>query len=58
MDLGEFVYADNIQMATAREAATVAEVFERQLQTTGLSEVQEEEEVDVGITLPVMDLPY
>src|SRR5215469_18396623 len=49
-----FVYADNFPMATAREAATVAEVFERQLQTTGLLEVPEADEVDVGITLPVM----
>ena len=54
-----FVYADNFQMATAREAATVAEVFERQLQETGFAEEQTEvEEVDLGITLPVMDLPY
>jgi hypothetical protein len=52
-----FIYADNFQMATAREAATVAEVFERQLQETGFEEEQEEE-VDLGIILPVMELPY
>jgi hypothetical protein len=53
-----FVYADNFQMATGREAATVAEVFERQLQDSGFAEEQEEAEVDLGITLPVMELPY
>ena len=53
-----FIYAENFQMTTAKEAAAVAEVFERQLQDTGFVEEQEEEEVDLGITLPVMDLPY
>jgi len=49
-----FVYADNFQMATAREAAAVAEVFERQLH----EEEQVEDEVDLGVILPVMELPY
>jgi hypothetical protein len=50
-----FIYAENFQMTTAKEAAAVADVFERQLQDTGFVE---EQEVDLGITLPVMDLPY
>jgi hypothetical protein len=54
-----FIYADNYQMATDREAATVAaEVYERQLQDAGFAEEQEEEEVNLGISLPVMELPY
>ena len=54
-----FVYADNFQMTTAREAATVAEVFERQLQNGSFEEEEEEEEeVNLAITLPVMELPY
>ena len=56
-----FVYADNFQMATAREAATVAaEVYERQLQDADFTEEleEEEEEVNLGISLPVMELPY
>jgi hypothetical protein len=49
-----FVYADNFQMATAREAAAVAEVFERQLQ----EEEEVEDEIDLGVILPIMELPY
>ena len=50
------VYEDAKDWRVPAEAA-VAEVFERQLQDTGFVEEQEEE-VDLGITLPVMDLPY
>jgi hypothetical protein len=54
-----FVYADNFQMATASEAATVAaEVYERQLQGADFAEEEVEEEVNLGISLPVMELPY
>jgi hypothetical protein len=50
-----FVYADSYQMATAAEAATVAEVFERRLEGAGDPGGAEDE---LPVTLPVVELPY
>jgi hypothetical protein len=52
-----FVYADSYQMATAAEAATVAEVFERRLEDTGGTEGATADN-DLVVTLPVVELPY
>lgn len=52
-----FVYADSYQMATAAEAATVAEVFERNLEDTGSTEGATADN-DLVVTLPVVELPY
>jgi hypothetical protein len=55
-----FVYADSYQMATTAEAATVAEIFERQLDNAGRGEGSEEEDEDADllVTLPLVELPY
>ena len=48
-----FVYADSYEAAAAEEAETVAEVFERNLENSTVHE-----DVDLSVTLPVMELPY
>jgi len=50
-----FIFADSYQVATAAEAATVAEVFERRLEDAGDTE---EARDDLVVTLPVVELPY
>ncbi|MGO8946805.1 MAG: hypothetical protein ACLQUY_03885 [Ktedonobacterales bacterium] len=51
-----FVYADSFQMETTAAAASVAEMFEREAQDAGWEE--EDEEAELSVTLPVMELPY
>jgi hypothetical protein len=55
-----FVYADSFQMATTAEAATVAEIYERQLDNAGMEAGVEEEaeDADLVVTLPLVELPY
>jgi hypothetical protein len=55
-----FVYADSFQMATTAEAATVAQVYERQLDNEGGDGEAggESEDADIVVTLPLVELPY
>ena len=56
-----FVYADSFQMASTAEAATVAEIYERQLDDGGLEEnagAEGEDDADLVVTLPLVELPY
>jgi hypothetical protein len=55
-----FIYADSFQLATTAEAATVAEIFERQLDNPGTEEGAERsgEDADLVVTLPLVELPY
>ena len=53
-----FVYADSYQMATAAEAATVAEVFERRLEGDAGATEEATADNDLVVTLPVVELPY
>jgi len=55
-----FVYADSFQMVTTAEAATVAEIYERQLDDGGVEEEAgaEGEDADLVVTLPLVELPY
>jgi hypothetical protein len=55
-----FVYADSFQMATTADAATVAEIYERQLDNGGGDEEArgESEDAEIVVTLPLVELPY
>ena len=48
-----FIYADSFQTETAAEAASVADMFEREIENSS-----SHAEADLAVTLPLMDLPY